>query len=193
MYYETGYDVRRHMRNLVRAVGRKHAYATLCMGEARRNRWVWRPGEVRSQMLEVLFAGGMGYTFWSWPYSNLRIIAEVAETNGIVANNEAIFLKGTPTDRFRTEQDRCFATTLETKDAGLLLVSNYTRTDDHKVWIRKRPAESVTLTELYTGQVLRLAAGQQLFAVRVAPGNCRLWKWKGTEDKQKNAQQADER
>ncbi|KKM81954.1 hypothetical protein LCGC14_1324630, partial [marine sediment metagenome] len=183
MYYETGYDVRRHMRSLVRAVGRKHAYATLCMGEARRNRWIWRPGELRAQMLEVLFAGGMGYSFWSWPYSNLRIIAEVAETNGIVADNEEVFLKGTRTDRFRTDQDRCFATTLETEAAGLLLVSNYTRTDNHKVWIRRRPTEAMTLTELYTGHVLRLAAGQQSFAVEVAPQNCTLWKWQTTKSK----------
>ena len=178
MYYVTSYNLRHYMRNLVQAVGRKYAYAALCMGADRNNRWVWRPGEVRPQMLEVLFAGGMGYIYWSWPYSNLRIIAEVARTNGVVADNEDIFLDGKSTGRFWTEQARTFASTLETDTAGLLLVSNYTRTDNTRVWLRKRPAGPMTLTELYTGQVLRLAANQQIFSVELAPENCQLWKWK---------------
>ena len=178
MYYEPSYDLRHHMQSLVRAVGRKHAYATPNMGEARDNRMEWRPGEVRPQMLEVLFAGGMGYTYWSWSCTNLRIIAEIAETNGVVADNEEIFLHGNSTDRFWIEQDRRFATTLETEDSGLLLVSNYTHTDDNKVWLRKRPEKPIVLTEVYTGQVLRLAARQQIFSVELEPQNCQLWKWK---------------
>jgi len=178
MYYKPSYDVRHYMQTLVRAVGRKYAYATLSMGQDRVNRFVWRPGEVRPQMLEVLFAGGMGYIYWSWPNANLRIIAEIAETNGVVANNEDIFLYGKSTDRFWTEQDRRFATTLETEEAGLLLVSNYTQTANNKVWLRKRPEKPMVLTEVYSGQVRRLAARQQIFSVELEPQTCQLWKWK---------------
>ena len=178
MYYKPSYDVRHYMQTLVRAVGRKYAYATLSMGQDRDNCIVWRPGEVRAQMLEVLFAGGMGYIYWSWPNANLRIIAEIAETNGVVANNEDIFLYGKSTDRFWTEQDRRFATTLETEEAGLLLVSNYTQTANNKVWLRKRPEKPMVLTEVYSGQVRRLAARQQIFSVELEPQTCQLWKWK---------------
>lgn len=177
MYYESAEEIRRDIKNLVRAIGREHAYAALCMGEGRADRWEWRPGEIKPQLLEVLFAGGMGYTCWSWPYSNLRIMSEVIATNGIVADNEEIFLNGKSSDRFWTEQDRCFTTTLETESAGLLLVSNYTTTNNKTIWVRKRPEKPMQLTELYTGQVLRLADQQQIVSVEISPQNCQLWKW----------------
>ena len=178
MWYEDGYAVRRHIRDLIRAVGRKHAYAALCMGDGSGTRWQWQPGDVKAQMLEVLFGGGSGYMFWTWGYSDLRIIAEIAQTNGVVADNEGIFLDGESTDRFWTEQDLRFATTLETDATGLLLVSNYTKTDNDKVWLRKRPEKPMTLTEVYDGRKIRLSKDQQIFSVTTLPGQCSLWKYR---------------
>jgi len=177
MFYEEAIDLRSHIRELVRAVGREHAGAALCMGTARSDRWVWRPGEVRAQILEVLFSGGTGYMFWSWPYSNLRIIAEIAQTNGIVADNEAFFLDGQPTKRFWTEADRTFASCMEMSDRGLLLVSNYTKTHNDKVFVRRLPGPALVLTELFSGRQISLAAGQQSFTVATKPGMCSLWRW----------------
>ena len=178
MYYSGGYHLRVEIRKLIRAAGREYSYASLNMGEARADRRMWKPGENRAHILETLFAGGRGYMYWAWNKSNLRIIAEVAETNGIVAEYEDLFLNGKNTERFWTEQPRTFATTLETGDEGMLLVSNYTGTDNTRVRVFKRPEKAMTLTEVYTNQKLKLAPQQQIFAVSLPSAQCSLWKWK---------------
>ena len=70
-----------------------------------------------------------------------------------------------------------FATSLETETAGLLLVSNYTKTDNRTVWLRKRPEDKMILTEVYTGQKMILSKNQQIFSLEVTPEQCTLWKW----------------
>ena len=177
MYYSGGYSLRREIRKLVRAAGREYTYGSLNMGTARSDRRVWQPGEVRAQMLEVLFSGAKGYMFWSWNKSNLRIIAEIAETNGVVADNEEIFLNGDFTERFWIEQPRTYSTTLETDDAGMFLVTNYTETDNSRIQVFKRPEKAMTLTEVYTGEKINLAANRQIFTLYVPSAQCGLWKW----------------
>ena len=177
MYYSGGFALRREIRKLIRAAGREVSYASLNMGEARADRRMWKPGENRAHILETLFAGGRGYMYWAWNKSNIRIIAEVAETNGIVAEHEDLFLNGQNTERFWTEQPRTFATTLETGDAGLLLVSNYTGTKNTRIRVFKRPDKAMTLTEVYTGKTVELARNQQVFSLLVPSAQCRLWRW----------------
>ncbi|MAE64385.1 MAG: hypothetical protein CMJ18_08940 [Phycisphaeraceae bacterium] len=177
MYYSGGFHLRRELRKLIRAAGREVSYASLNMGEARADRRMWRPGENRTHMLETLFAGGRGYMYWAWNKSNLRIIAEVAETNGVVADHEEIFVDGRSTERFWTEQPRQFASTLETDEAGLLLITNYTQTDNSRIWVFKRPGEPMTLTNVYAGTQLELAPEQQIFQVDVPAAQCMLLKW----------------
>ena len=177
MYYSGGLNLRTEIRKLIRAAGREVTYASLNMGEARADRRMWKPGENRAHILETLFAGGRGYMYWAWNKSNLRIIAEVAETNGMVADNEEMFLSGRNTDRFWTEQERTFATTLETDAAGMVLISNYTGTENTRVRVFTRPEEAMVLTEVYTGETMSLAKDQQIFAISVPSAQCSLWKW----------------
>ena len=177
MYYSGGYALRREIRKLIRAAGREVSYASLNMGEARADRRMWKPGENRAHILESLFAGGRGYMYWAWNKSNLRIIAEVAETNGVVAEHEEVFANGRNTERFWTEQPRTFATTLETGSKGLLLITNYTATDNRRIQVFKRPEKPMVLTDVYTGEQLKLGADQQVFAVFVPAAQCGLWKW----------------
>jgi hypothetical protein len=128
-------------------------------------------------MLEVLFSGAKGYMFWSWNKTNLRIIAEIAETNGVVADNEEIFLNGDFTERFWTEAPRSYAVTLETDASGLLLITNYTGTDNGTIRVFKRPERAMVLTEIYSGETIHLSPDQQVFSLFVPTAQCTLWKW----------------
>jgi len=180
MFYEDGFALRRHIRELVDAVGREHAYAALCTGEPGSSRFEWQPGEHRAMMLETLFGGARGYMFWTWPNASLLTIAEIAETNGVVAANETMLLKGKFSRRFWLDGDnpRRFVTCLENDREGLMLVSNYARSGEPDIWIRKRPGEKYRLTELFDGGKLEAGAGQQLFCVSVPAGTVGLWKWR---------------
>lgn len=173
-YYGGGEKVARWTRQLVREVGRDKACPTLCMGE----RYEWQPGEFRAQILEALFAGARGYTSWGWPYSNLRVIAEAAETNGALATHEALLRQGVATETFWTEQPGGRVSVLETGAAGLLLVSNYSRDGAATVVVRRRPGTALALSEVFTGTTVRLTPGETDFVPAVRPGTCTLWKWK---------------
>jgi hypothetical protein len=173
-FYGGGDMVARRTRELVRVVGREKACPTLCMGE----RHEWQPGEFRAQILEAIFAGAGGYTSWGWPYSNLRVIAEAAETNGALAAHETLLRQGAPTETFWTEQPGCRVSVLETSAAGFLLVSNYSRSGAAAVVVQRRHGTAAALSEVFTGATVRLPPGETDFAPAVRPGTCTLWKWK---------------
>jgi hypothetical protein len=172
-FYGGGDMVARRTRALVRVVGRDKACPTLCMGE----RFEWQPGEFRAQILEAVFAGARGYTSWGWPYSNLRVIAEAAETNGALATYEPLLRQGVPTETFWTEQPGCRVSVLECSTGGLLLVSNYCRDGAATVVVQRRPGTATALSEVFTGATVRLTPDEADFAPTVRSGSCTLWKW----------------
>jgi hypothetical protein len=172
-FYGGGESVARRTRDLVREVGRDKACPTLCLGE----RYEWEPGEFRAQILEAVFAGARGYTSWGWPYANLRIIAEAAETNGVLATHETILRQGTATTTFWTAASRGRVAVLETATAGLLLVSNDSRGGTPAVIVQRRPGTAVVLTEVFTGATVRLTPGDAEFSAAVQPGTVALWTW----------------
>jgi hypothetical protein len=177
--YMDAHDIRTETRDLVAAVGRDRAVPLLCMGESRADRFEWQPGEIRAQILEVLFAGAHGYNSWGWYYSNQRIINEMARTNDVIAQHEDVFVNGVATDTFLAvnQPPRQFATTLETDDAGLLLVSNYTRGADRIVRVRRQPGEPLVLTHCFTGKCMNIEPGQEVIHFNITPGTCGLWRW----------------
>jgi hypothetical protein len=172
-YYGGADRVARWTRELVDAVGRDKACPTLCLGE----RFLWQPGEFRAQILEAVFAGARGYTSWGWPYSNLRIIAEAAGTNGVLAEQETLLRQGVRTTSFRTEQPGARVAVIETEGAGLVLVSNSSRNGATQVVVRRRAGAAMELRELFTGVTARLAVAESEFAPAVPPGTCTLWRW----------------
>jgi len=176
--YMNAYEIRSQVADLVRVVGKEKALPLLCMGEARTNRDQWKKGEVKAQILEILFAGAKGYGSWGWPYSNLRIVAEFAQTNNAIAENEDIFVHGEKTNSFYVEdQTRQFASALETDKAGLLLISNYTKTGMNEVIIRKFIRKNIELRDVFTDNKITLPEGQEFFIVNVKPGTCALYRW----------------
>ena len=172
-YYTNAENVGKKTRELVSAVGRDKACPYLCPGE----RFEWRPGEFRAQILEVVFAGGNGYLLWGWPYSNLRIIAEAAEANGALAKYEQVFLHGTATDSFYTQQSGCRVSVIESDKAGLLLVSKY-RGSGESVSVRRKSKNVPMLTEVFTGKKLFFDADSTQIDITVSNGTSTLWMWK---------------
>ena len=178
MFYGSALQMRTWVRELVAATDPQTAGAALCAGESRANRYEWQKGDVQAQMLESLFANGKaGILFWSWPYSNMRIVAEIAETNGVIADNEDIFWPGTPGQGFSAPADGQFASTLETDSDALLLVSNYTEQRETTVMVKRSGEAAVAMKGLLGSADLVWKRGESEKRIPVPVGNVRLWRW----------------
>jgi len=170
--------VRKRIALLVKKVGKNRAMPLLTSGGGH-ERWEWKTGELRALIFEVLFAGAKGYDFWGSLFSNLRIQAEIALTNNAVAENEDIFVNGKKTNAFEIENaSRQFASVLETDKSGLLLLSNYTKIEGKNILqVVKNRSEEYLLTEVFSGQKIKLSKEQTFFFVKVEPDSCLLFRW----------------
>ena len=177
LYIPTG-ALRRQVSELVAATSRETAGAALCAGQPSEYRWVWAPGEIQAQMLEVLFArGNGGILIWTWSYTNARILAEIAQVTGVIAENEEIFWDGETSAEFSVDKSDQRAAAIETNEAGLLLVGNYGDPGITTVKVTRRGTGRTAMVDLIGNADITWEEGEQERRFTIPTGQARVWRW----------------
>lgn len=150
------------------------------------------PGNLAASALEILFAGGSGYSVWHGPYMDTRQWAELGMVNDLIATHEETLRKGKDTDLFRSfvtegkepyfpswSPDVCTATR-ETDAEGLLLITDY-RNERKPIWVERSMKYDgpMVLRDALTGEpAAQLAAGQWDFRIHLKEFPWKLLVWK---------------